>query len=122
MRCRSSPFRPRTTAPNIAGAGALVQLSTRSGTDQLHGEAWEFFRNTVLNANNYFPAKNAAGAIAKPPFKLNQFGGNVGGPVFKSKKAFFFFSAEDLQQRSAPTTITTEYPTAAELSRRLLGF
>ncbi len=43
-----------------AGAGALVQLSTRSGTDQLHGSAWEYFRNTVLNARNYFwPATNA---------------------------------------------------------------
>ncbi len=98
------------------GAGALVQLSTRSGTDQLHGEGWEYFRNTVLNANNFFPAKNPAGQIVKPPFKVNQFGGTVGGPVFKSKKAFFFFSAEDLQQRSAPSTITTEYPTTAELS------
>ena len=85
-----------------AGAGALIQLSTRSGTDQLHGEAWEYFRNTVLNARNYFWHHTY-----EPPFKLNQFGGTVGGPVFKSKKAFFFFSAEDLQQRSAPATITT---------------
>jgi hypothetical protein len=101
-----------------AGAGALVQLSTRSGTNQLHGEAWEYFRNTVLNARNYFwPASNP-----RPPFKLNQFGGTVGGPVFKSKKAFFFFSAEDLQQRSAPTPITVEYPTAAELSGNFSAF
>jgi hypothetical protein len=105
------------------GAGALVQLSTRSGTDQLHGSAWEYFRNTVLNANNYFPAKNpVTGVIVKPPFKVNQFGGTVGGPVFKSKKAFFFFSAEDLQQRSAPTTITTEYPTPAELAGNFSAF
>lgn len=99
-----------------AGAGALVQLSTRSGTDQLHGSAWEYFRNTVLNTSGYFPA------ATKPPFKVNQFGGTVGGPVFKSKKAFFYFSAEDLQQRSAPTTITTEYPTAAELSGDFSAF
>jgi Carboxypeptidase regulatory-like domain len=104
------------------GAGALVQLSTRSGTDQLHGSAWEYLRNTVLDANNYFPAKNTAGMIIKPPFKLNQFGGTVGGPVFKSKKAFFFFSAEDLQQRSAPSTITVEYPTAAELAGNFSAF
>jgi len=94
-----------------AGAGALIQLSTRSGTSQLHGEAWEYFRNTVLNARNYFWHQSY-----EPPFKLNQFGGTVGGPVFKSKKAFFFFSAEDLQQRSAPTPITIEVPTAAELT------
>jgi hypothetical protein len=100
------------------GAGALVQLSTRSGTDQLHGEAWEFLRNTDLNARNYFwPASKP-----RPPFKLNQFGGTVGGPIFKSKKAFFFFSAEDLQQRSAPTPITVEYPTAAELLGNFSAF
>ena len=101
-----------------AGAGALVQLSTRSGTSELHGAAWEYLRNTVVNARNYFwPATNP-----DPPFKLNQFGGTVGGPVFKSTKAFFFFSAEDLQQRSAPTPITTEYPTPAELSGNFSAF
>src|SRR5580698_649368 len=105
-----------------SGAGALVQLSTRSGTNELHGSGWEYLRNTVLDANNFFPAKNPAGLIIKPPFKLNQFGGTVGGPVFKSKKAFFFFSAEDLQQRSAPSTITTEYPTAAELAGNFSAF
>jgi Carboxypeptidase regulatory-like domain len=94
-----------------AGAGALVQLSTRSGTSELHGEAWEFFRNTVLNARNYFWHHTY-----EPPFKMNQFGGTVGGPVFKSKKAFFFFSAEDLQQRSAPTPITIQVPTPSELT------
>ena len=94
-----------------AGAGALVQLSTRSGTSELHGEAWEYFRNTVLNARNYFWHNSY-----EPPFKMNQFGGTVGGPVFKSKKAFFFFSSEDLQQRSAPTPITIQLPTAAELT------
>jgi len=94
-----------------AGSGALVQLSTRSGTSELHGEAWEYFRNTVLNARNYFWHNTY-----EPPFKLNQFGGTVGGPVFKSKKAFFFFSAEDLQQRSAPTPITIEVPTPAEVT------
>jgi hypothetical protein len=94
-----------------AGAGALVQLSTRSGTSELHGSAWEYFRNTVLNARNYFWHHTY-----EPPFKLNQFGGTVGGPVFDSKKAFFFFSAEDLQQRSAPTPITIEVPTPAEVT------
>jgi hypothetical protein len=99
-----------------SGAGALVQLSTRSGTNELHGSGWEYLRNTVFNANNYFPVKNPlTNAIVKPPFKLNQFGGTVGGPIFKSKKAFFFFSAEDLQQRSSPTPITFFLPTAAEL-------
>ena len=100
-----------------AGAGGLVQLSSRSGTNQLHGNAFEFIRNTVLNARNYF---NPIGTF-KPPFKLNQFGGTVGGPiviphVYNGRdKTFFFFSAEDLQRRSSPVTATIYVPTAAEL-------
>ncbi len=103
-----------------AGAGGLVQLSSRSGTNQLHGNAFEFIRNTVLNANNYFPVR-ANGVIVKPPFKLNQFGGTVGGPIViphlynGRDKTFFFFSAEDLQRRSAPVTATIYVPTPAQL-------
>jgi hypothetical protein len=89
------------------GAGALVQLSTRSGTNQIHGSAYEFLRNTVLNAKNYFQQ-------TIPPFKLNQFGGTVGGPIVKNH-TFFFFSAEDLQQRSSPNPISITVPTAQEL-------
>jgi len=90
------------------GAGALVQLSTRSGTNHIHGTAYEFLRNTVLNARNYFQQ-------TVPPFKLNQFGGTVGGPIVKDR-TFFFFSAEDLQQRSSPNPISITVPTAAELN------
>lgn len=66
------------------GAGALVQLSTRSGTNQIHGTAYEYLRNTVLNAFNRFPARGVNGAPIKPPFKLNQFGGTIGGPIIHS--------------------------------------
>lgn len=92
----------------FAGAGALVQLSSRSGTNRIHGSAFEFLRNTVLNARNYFQQ-------TIPPFKLNQFGGTAGGPIFKDK-TFFFFSAEDLQQRSSPNPISIQVPTAAQLN------
>jgi hypothetical protein len=91
-----------------AGAGALVQLSTRSGTNSIHGVAYEYLRNTVLNARNYFQQ-------TVPPFKLNQFGGTVGGPIIKDR-TFFFFAAEDLQQRSSPNPISIQVPTAAELN------
>ena len=91
-----------------AGAGALVQLSTRSGTNSFHGSAYEFLRNTVLNAKNYFQQ-------TIPPFKLNQFGGTVGGPIIKGR-TFFFFAAEDLQQRSSPNPISIQVPTTAELN------
>ncbi|HVW76516.1 MAG TPA: carboxypeptidase regulatory-like domain-containing protein [Alloacidobacterium sp.] len=90
------------------GAGALVQLSTRSGTNDIHGSAYEFLRNTVLDARNYFQQ-------TAPPFKLNQFGGTVGGPIIKNR-TFFFFGAEDLQQRSSPNPISITVPTAAELN------
>ncbi|MEA2542538.1 MAG: hypothetical protein QOH35_3904 [Acidobacteriaceae bacterium] len=89
------------------GAGALVQLSTRSGTNSIHGSAYEFLRNTVLNARNYFQQTT-------PPFKLNQFGGTAGGPILKDH-TFFFIAAEDLQQRSSPNPISITVPTEAEL-------
>jgi outer membrane receptor protein involved in Fe transport len=88
------------------GAGALIQLSTRSGTNELHGSAFEFLRNTELDARNFFN-------ITRPPFKLNQFGGTVGGPI-KKNKTFFFFSAQDTQRRSAPSPVSITTPTAAE--------
>ncbi len=100
------------------GAGALVQLSTRSGTNAIHGNAFEFLRNTVLDARNF--TNRAPNPIA--PFKLNQFGGTVGGPIviphiYNGKdKTFFFFSAEDKQQRSSPNSATIFLPTAAELA------
>ena len=107
-----------------AGAGGLVQLSSKSGTNNLHGNAFEFIRNTSLNARNWF---NRPPSV-KPPFKLNQFGGTVGGPVViphiynGRDKTFFFFSAEDLQRRSSPVTATIFVPTAAEMSGNFSAF
>ncbi len=107
-----------------AGAGGLVQLSSKSGTNQLHGDAFEFIRNTALNARNWF---NRPPSI-KPPFKLNQFGGTVGGPIViphiynGRDKTFFFFSAEDLQRRSSPVTATIFVPTAAEMAGNFSAF
>ena len=88
------------------GAGALVQLSTRSGTNELHGTAFEFLRNTDLDAKNFF-------ALKLPPYHQNQFGGTVGGPI-KKNRTFFFFSAQDTQRRSAPNPVSITTPTAAQ--------
>jgi hypothetical protein len=66
------------------GAGANIQFSTRSGTNAFHGTAFEYLRNDVLDARNFF-------ASTKTPFKRNQFGGTVGGPIWKDK-TFFFLS------------------------------
>lgn len=97
------------------GAGALVQLSTRSGTNQIHGTAYEYLRNTVLNAYNRFPARGANNVAIKPPFKLNQFGGTIGGPI-RRDKTFFFFAAENLEQRSSANPVSFVIPTAAQMS------
>ena len=59
----------------------------------------------MLDAKNYFQQ-------TAPPFQLNQFGGTVGGPILKDR-TFFFFAAEDLQQRSSPNPISIQVPTAA---------
>ncbi len=66
--------------------GGVVNLQIKSGTNQLRGSGFEFHRNDAFDANNFF--NNRAGR-AKPDFKQNQFGGTLGGPVFKDKTFFF---------------------------------
>lgn len=67
-------------------AGGVVATVTKSGTDQFHGNLYEFFRNTALDANNFF--LNAAG-VSRPPYERNQFGGTFGGPILKDRLWFF---------------------------------
>lgn len=77
--------------------GGQVELITRSGTNQYHGNLFEYLRNTKLNANNFFN-KSSGNLIARPKFIQNQYGGSIGGPisipkVFNGKdKLFFFFN------------------------------
>src|SRR5262245_43793997 len=79
-------------------SGAVVNIATRSGGDRFHGELFEFFRNDALDARNFFDFASSQ----SPPFKRNQFGGNLGGPII-NKKLFFFFSYEGLRQRQGLT-------------------
>src|SRR5436190_6825950 len=73
-------------------AGAITNLVTKSGTNNLHGNSWEYFRNDALDANPYFANHFAEPAQRqKTPLHLNQFGGTVGGPILKNK--LFFFAA-----------------------------
>jgi hypothetical protein len=74
-------------------AGATVNVAYRSGTNAVHGDAWEFFRDTKLNAETYF--KPADGS--KPTLRRNQYGATVGGPLVKNK-AFFFGDFEGFRQ------------------------
>ena len=76
--------------------GANVNVITKSGTNDFHGTAFEFFRNSVFNANDWF-IKNQG--LAKPVLNSNQFGGAVGGPI-KKDKLFFFVNYQDTQQKN----------------------
>jgi hypothetical protein len=76
-------------------AGGVINLTTKSGSNDFHGSAYEFLRNKKLNANDFF---NNASGIARPPFVQNQFGANVGGRIIRDK-LFWFSSYEGYRQR-----------------------
>jgi hypothetical protein len=79
-------------------AGALMNAVTKSGTNQFHGALFEFLRNDHLNARNFF-------ANSVPPFKRNQYGGTLGGPI-RRDKTFFFVSYQGTRERSSPGSTT----------------
>src|SRR5581483_6201330 len=91
--------------------GGVVQISTKSGTNQFHGSAYEYFRNTVLDANDWF--SNHAG-LGRVPLHQNQYGANLGGPALKNR-LFFFFSWEH-EALSSASPASYVMPTAAELN------
>src|SRR5580693_332476 len=88
--------------------GAQISIVTRSGTNAFHGTLFEYFRNDVLDARDWFVNFNG---LAKPDERQNDFGGVVGGPIRKDK-TFFFFSYEGLRLRQ-PATQQTAVPDAA---------
>ena len=113
-------FRIYTTAYSAEfghTAGGVESFTIKSGTNDLHGGGWEYFRNDALDANGY--NANTAGQ-AKPSFTRNQFGFQAGGPVFIPKlyhgrnKTFFFFSYEELRDSTPGAGFTTTVPTALE--------
>jgi len=78
--------------------GAVINATTKSGTNNFHGEAWEFLRNQAFDASQYGFGSN----IPKAPYKQNQFGAELGGPV-KKDKVFFFLDYEGLRIHQAQT-------------------
>ncbi|MGB9465743.1 MAG: carboxypeptidase regulatory-like domain-containing protein [Candidatus Acidiferrum sp.] len=76
------------------GAGANINVITKSGTDQIHGAVFEFVRNDIFNANDFFLNLNG---VSRPPLKQNQFGGTIGGPILK-RKLFYFGSYQGTRQ------------------------
>lgn len=83
--------------------GGQVNVVTKSGGNNFHGAAYEFLRNDKLDANNFF--SNRAGQ-KKPPFKQNQFGGAIGGPIIKNK-TFFFGDYDGFRQRLGRVFVNT---------------
>ena len=88
--------------------GGVVNLVTKSGTNAFHGDLFEFIRNGVFNARNFF-------GVSRDTLKRNQFGGTVGGPVLKDK-LFFFTGYQGTRNRSDPSTSISYVPTQAMLN------
>lgn len=102
--------------------GGIINVATKSGGSGFHGDAYEFFRNDVLAANNFFNNAATPKQIPRPPLRYNDFGYTVGGPVFipnhynaKKDKTFFFFS-EEFRRVITYSTFSATVPTAAMLA------
>lgn len=96
-------------------AGANVNMAIRSGTNELHGSVYEYFRNNVLDANEFFANRSGRGKV---PFRQNQFGVSAGGPVWVPKlyngqnKTFWFVNYEGFRRRRGTTAISNTPPVA----------
>jgi hypothetical protein len=86
--------------------GGVINAITRSGTNQFHGTAFEFVRNSALDASNFFDT------TAKPPLTRNQFGGAIGGPIRKDR-TFFFVNYEGFRQNIGQTLTDTTFSSSA---------
>jgi hypothetical protein len=96
-----------------ANAGAVVNVVTKSGTNQWHGDLFEFVRNRAFNAANYFGY--IKGIKTRDPLKRNQFGATVGGPIFKDH-TFVFFGWQKTILRNVNNATNANIPTTAELT------
>ena len=90
-----------TYSSQFGGNGAVINASSRPGTNGFHGSAYEFLRNDKLEDRNFFDVQSGA-----PPFHQNQFGGSIGGPI-KKDKIFFFANYEGLRKSQVTSSIVT---------------
>ena len=92
--------------------GSQMLMASKAGTNAFHGAAFEYLRNNVLDAANYFHVPLAANGFQRiPPYKRNNFGGSFGGPI-RANKIFFFVVYEGLRERLGVTTIDSVIPSA----------
>jgi len=88
-------------------ASGTIEAETKSGTNQFHGDVYEFFRNEALNAHNYFDAPGTS----KPEYRKNDFGYTLGGPIWKNHT--FFFWSEEWRRENVPTNFYSFVPSVA---------
>ena len=100
------------TAEFGAYTGGVINMSTKSGTNKFHGDAYEYVRNTLFNANNFFANRTGAGRQA---WHQNQFGGNGGGPILKDK-VFIFGAYQGYRQTNGQPIGPITVPTAQQLA------
>src|SRR2546425_2976188 len=122
FRVSTNPY----SAENGRSPGALISVTTKGGGNSFHGVAYDFLRNRVFDANDFFT--NRAGR-PKPAYVQNQFGGNISGPVIKNQ-LFFFFNYEGtrirrgvlrLGQGPMPNERTGDFSAAAAVANRISG-
>jgi hypothetical protein len=85
-------------------AGAVINVITKQGTNDFHGSAYEYFRNDIFDSRDFFSKK---GTVAKPEYRLNSFGGSVGGPVRKNKTFFFADVEQDRMVKGLSSSLIT---------------
>ena len=115
-------FKVQTTdfSAEFGRSGAAVLNATiKSGTNSFHGAAWEFFRNDKLDAADYF--ENVNGVTKKGKLRLNQFGGDFGGPILKNK-VFFFADVELARRRQGSPHTNGSVPTVQERGSNYTNF
>lgn len=100
------------SADHGRNAGAIVNIGTRSGSNNWHGEGFEFLRNEDFDARNFFNKEEGPSKQPKNTFKRNNFGGAIGGPIWKDH-TFFFASYEGLRQRQG-LALAASVPSAAQ--------
>jgi hypothetical protein len=93
-----------TYSARFGGTGAVVNIASKSGTNRVHGAVYEFLRNNDLDSRGYFDVDPEGKASPAPPYRRNQFGGSVGGPV-KKDKLFFFGNYEGFRSSLGQTEI-----------------
>ncbi|MBI4484639.1 MAG: carboxypeptidase regulatory-like domain-containing protein, partial [Acidobacteria bacterium] len=89
--------------------GSQMTVVTKSGTNAYHGSLFEYFRDSALDARNYFDYRTALTPERLPPFRRNNFGGSIGGPV-RQDRLFFFFTYEGLRERLGITSVANTIP------------